>query len=810
MLIALRIAVRRLANAPGFTSTALATLAICLGANLALYAVVDAILLRSLPFPEADRLVSVVNRYPGAGVDRASASLPNYFDRRDGIKAFSSVSIFQEESVVVGGSGAPDRIPAARVSPEFFETLGVPLAMGQIFTAKQLSYGADEVAVLTDGFWRSYFGADPRVVGRTFVNDGLTITVVGVLPRNFQFLSSRAQFFRPASYAPDDRKPTNRHSNNWSMIARLAPGATLASAQAQTDAFNAQQAKDDPFAQVIKGTGYHTTVTSLREDHVREVKPTLLLLQAGALLLLLIGGVNLVNLLLIRANDRTKEIAVRQALGAGRMHVVRDVLIETALLALGGGLLGLVLGSFGIDLLRTLGAEKLPLGASVALDGRVAAMSLVAAVVGSLFLSAPIIGFHLHSGLAAGLQAESRSGTASRGTQKLRHGFIVVQIALAFVLLSAAGLLGVSLKRVLETSAGFNSDNVLTGNVVLTWKNYKDDASRLAFVERLLPVVRALPGVTQAAISSGLPFNSSGNDSVVTVEGHSPRPGETLRAHYLSGTAGDYWPLMRIPLLRGRLLDDSDNHSKRSVCVVDQAFAEYYWPGADPLGRRIAHDITVNKDNAVTVVGVVASVKQNDLAENPGHGTVYFPFSTFNGSFFALAVRSSLPPATLGPMLRKAVFGLDPELPIDDLRPMQARIDDSLVMRRAPAILAAIFGSVALLLSAIGTYGVLAYAVAQRRREIGVRMAIGAQPAQIRNHFLEVGFRLVAAGSVIGILGAWAAGHAMQALLFGVPAMHGATLATVAVVMGTIALLACILPAYRASRVDPIEALRAE
>jgi predicted permease len=682
--------------------------------------------------------------------------------------------------------------------------------MGSSFTDSQLSYGTDEVAVLTDGFWHSYFAADPKVIGRTFVNDGLTITVIGVLPRDFQFLSSRAQFFRPASYGPDDRKPTNRHSNNYGMIARLVPGATLADAQAQIDAFNAQQAKDDPLAQIVKGAGYRTTVMSLREDHVRDAKPALVLLQAGALLLLLIGGVNLVNLLLIRASGRTKEFAVRQALGAGRSHVVRDILLETGLLALCGGLLGLLLGSFGVDLLRSLGADKIPLGASIAFDHRVAGASLAAVVIGSLLLAAPIIWFHLHARLAPALQAESRSGTASRGAQRLRHCFIVAQIALAFVLLAAAGLLGVSLRRVLETPVGFNPDNVLTGNLTLTWKNYRDEAARLAFVERMLPAVHALPGVTQAAISSGLPFNSGTNDSAVTVEGYKPRPGETLRAHYLSAVAGDYWPLMRIPLLRGRLLDDSDNQAKRNVCVVDQAFAEYYWPGADPLGRRIAHDISVTKDNGITVVGVVANVKQNDLTENPGHGSVYFPYSIFSQNYFTLAVRSTLPPATLGPVLRKAIFQLDPDLPIDDLRPMQARIDDSLVVRRAPAVLAGAFAAVSLLLAAIGTYGVLSYAVAQRRREIGVRMAIGAQPAQIRNQFLKAGLGLVAVGSVLGILGAWGAGHAMQALLFGVPALHGATLAAVVVVMGSVALLACILPAYRASRVDPTEALRAE
>jgi predicted permease len=811
MLIALRLAFRQLVKAPGFTITALVTLAICLAANLVIFAVVDAVLVRSVQFHGADRLVSVFNSYPGAGVDRAGASIPNYFDRRASVKAFSSVSVFQDSNVIIGDKGAPHRVAIARVSPEFFATLDVPFAMGRTFTDAQLAYGADEVAVLTDGFWRDYFGADPKVLGRTFANDGLTITVIGVLPRDFHFLSSQAQFFRPLSHDLEDRQPKARHNNNMSMVARLAPGVTVAEAQAQMNAFNALQAKDDPLAQIVKGAGYHTLVKDLREDFVRDTKPTLVLLQAGSLLLLVIGAVNLVNLLLIRATSRTKELAVRQALGAGRIHIVRDILVETLLLGLGGGVLGLALGAFGIDLLRAFGTDRLPLGATIAVDGRVAAASLAAAVVVSLLLAAPIVWFHLHTRLTPGLQADSRGGTASRAVQRLRQAFIVAQVALAFVLLASAGLLGVSLRHVLATPAGFVPDNVLTGRISLPWKSYKDEASKLAFVERLLPAVRALPGVNQASISTGLPFSGPGSDSVVTVEGYTPKPGETLRAHYISEVAGDYWPLMRIPLLQGRLLNDDDVSAKHQVCIVDRAFADYYWPGVDPLGRRIVpFDVTITKEKATTVVGVVASVKQNDLTENTGHGAVYLPYSQGSWGSFTLAVNTALPTAIAAPMLQKAIQQLDPELPIDDLRPMQSRIDDSLVARRAPAMLAAIFAAVALLLAGIGTYGVLSYAVAQRRREIGVRMAIGAQAAQIRNQFLKAGLRLAVAGTLLGIAGAWIAGHAMQAILFGVPSIHPATLAAAIVVIGSVAVLACLVPASRASRVNPIDALREE
>jgi predicted permease len=810
MISNLRHALRQLAKTPGFTATAVATLALCLGANLTIFAVVDAILVRSLPFPQPDRLASVFNSYPGAGVDRAGASIPNYFDRRDSIKAFASVSIFQDGSLIVGGTGSPNRVPMARVSPEFFATLGVPLVRGHSFTDDQLKYGTDEVAVLTDGFWRSHFNSDPNVLGQTFLNDGIKITVIGVLPPGFRFLSSHAEFFRPSAHAPEDRQPQNRHSNNWGMIARLAPGVTFADAQAQIDAFNVHQTADDPLAQIIKGSGFHTIVASLHEDHVRTVKPILILLQCGVLFLLLIGSVNLANLLLIRASGRTKELAIRQALGAGRLHIAVGVLTETTLLTFVGGLLGLLVGSFGIGLLGSLGADQLPLGASITFDARLAVVSLAAALIVGLVLAAPIIWFSLHARLASSLQTESRGGTTSRAAQRLRHSFIVIQISLAFVLLSGAGLLGFSLKRVLETPAGFNPNNLLTGQISLPWKNYKDDASHAAFVERLLPAIRALPGVTHVAVNTNLPFSQNTNDSVVTVEGYAPKPGDSVRAHYLAATTSEYWTLMGIPLLKGRLLNDADEHSKTRVCVVDQAFADRYWPGADPVGRRLARDITVNADNATTVVGVVASVKQNELAEASGHGAVYFPYTAFNSSYFSLLVRTQLPPASLAPTVQKAILQLDPELPIDDLKPMQARIDDSLIARRSPAVLAGIFAAVALLLAAIGTYGVLAYAVNQRRREIGVRMALGALPKQILALFLGLGSRLLLLGIGIGVLLAWVAGRAMQSILFGVGSWNLGILAATAGLMIAIVFFAMFLPSRRAARVNPTDALRAE
>jgi predicted permease len=801
-----------LAKTPGFTATALATLAICIAANLAIFAVVDAVVLRSLPFPESDRLVSVFNSYPGAGVDRSASSIPNYYDRRHSISAFSSVFIYQESSNLVGDSASPTRVPTARVSPEFFDTLKVPLALGRTFTEAQLAYGPDSVAIITDGYWRAHFNADPNVIGRTFLNDGLPVTVVGVAPPGFRYLSSRAEFFRPAAHDPGEASIQNRHSNNWDMVARLAPGATLAEAQSQIDAFNAVQLRDDPYATIVKSAGYRTTVSGLHEDHVRTVKPMLLLLQCGVAFLLLIGGVNLANLFLIRISGRAKELAVRQALGARRRHLATGLVVETTVLALAGGALGLILGATGIRLMRFLGTDTLPLGATVAFDGRVAAFAMAAALAVGLLLAAPSIWLGLHMKLAAGLSAESRGGTAGRGAQRVRHGFIVVQVALAFVLLSGAGLLTASLKRVIETPAGFGQRNVFAGDIVLPWNSYRDTPPRRAFVERLIPAIGSLPGVTHAAIATNLPFNNSTNDSAVTVEGEEGMSAQAVRAHFISAVSSDYWAAMGIPLVRGRFFRESDSRGTARVCIVDEAFASRYWPGMDPIGKHLERNAVYEKDRGSTVVGVVRSVKQNELAEPDGHGAVYFPFPDegMGTNAFAVVVSTTLPLETVAPMVRKAIQGIDPGLPIDRFRSMKARIDETLVARRSPAILAGVFALVALLLSGIGTYGVLSYAVSQRRREIGIRMALGAHPVQIRNQFLSMGVRLLAVGTAMGIIGALLSGRAMQAILYNVSAFQAPMLALTVVVMGTVALAACLLPAVRAARLDPVVALRVD
>ncbi len=810
MLQGVRFGTRQLLKNPGFTGVAVLTIALCLGANLTIFAVINAVLLRALPFPEADRLVTMYNSYPKMGMDRSIPSFPNYYGRRGNIPAFSSLSAYFDSTAVVGEAGSTELADVMRVSPEFFGTLGVNPALGRAFTEEEMTYQTDGVVILTDEYWLQKFDRDANVLGKSIRMDGFPKTIVGVLPPNFHYLSSKARIFHPLSSNDEERGIANLHSHDLELVGRLKPEATLLQAQAQIDSHNAIVGKDFPYADIVATSGFHTVLKSLHADHVGEIRPIVLLLQAGVLSLLLIGGVNLVNLLLIRAGARAKEMAVRRSLGASRQHVLIQALVETGLLALTGGVVGLVVGAGGIRLLGVLGINQLPLGAQIAFDGRLACVALSVALLMGVVLGLPIAWFNLRGHLASALQSESRGGTVTHAAQRLRHGFIVAQIALAFVLLCGAGLLGLSLKKVMEVSPGFRPDHTLAGRISLPWKNYQDSKPRLAFTDRLLEKTRQLPGVVAAGVTTDVPVNGSHDYDVMAIDGYIAVPGAPEIIHQMHWVTGDYFAAMGISLRAGRFLTSDDSHRDDYSCVVDEDFARTYWPQGNAIGHHVFRGIRDKDKIPFTVVGVVAAVKQTELTDAKMGRAIYFPYSYQTANKIFLVSRTSLAPEALSLTLQKTVREIDPELPIYDLRSMEIRIADSLIARRSPALLAAIFAGVALLLAAIGTYGVLAYAVAQRRREIGVRMALGALPKQIARQFLAMGLRLLGLGSILGILGAWLAGRVMQGVLFDVPAVHPATLAGAGMAMSVVALAACWLPIRRAARVDPMVALKSE
>jgi predicted permease len=804
----LRFALRQLRKAPAFTAIALATVAICLGANLAIFAVIDAILLRPLPFPQSDRLVSIYNTYPKAGVENDGSSVTNYFERRGHIPAFSSLSIFRDGNEVVGDTGAAEQTELMRISPDFFTTLGVNLAMGRSFTEAEAEVAENNgVAIVTDAYWRQRLNSDPNVLGRDIRVNTMPRKIVGVLPPDFRFLSSEARIFLPIRSRAEDRAPQQRHSGGGGthMIARLKPSATIAEAQAQIDAHNTAVEKDDPEAKAMAEAGFRSLVRPLHADYVRSIRPTLVLLQVGVFFLLLIGAVNLVNLLLIRASGRAKEMAIRQSMGASRRHIVRQVLVETVLLTCGGGLLGLAVGAWGVRLLQVLGADRLPLGARLEFDGWLAAIGLTGAIVLGVLIALPLAGFNLSSSLANALQAESRTGTISPAAQRLRHGFIVVQIALAFVLLAGAALLGLSLKKVMAVSPGFRPDHVLTGEFTVP---FVYDLGPI--LDRLLEKISQQPGVAATGAITNVPLSGESGKSAVTPKGYVPPAGESLHGHYLYQVTGDYFTALGIPLREGRFLTSGDSQRAYRVCVVDEDFARRYWPNGGALGRRVFRGGDSDDAKLYTIVGVVGAVKQAELTEPSGQGAVYLPFINSQGINIFVVTRTSQRPEAFIATLRKLVRGANADLAIDNIRSMEARIAESLVTRRSPALLAGIFAGVALLLAAIGTYGVLSYAVAQRRREIGIRMALGARREQIGAQFLSLGLRLLAAGSIVGTIGAWLVGRAMQSLLFGTPSLPIGPLFGTAATIFIVSLVACLIPVRRASRVDPIVALRYE
>lgn len=807
----IRYALRRLAREPRFAATALLTLALCLGANLTLFALVDAILLRPLPFPESGRLVSLWNTYPKAGVERDGSSLTNYYERRGKVAAFSSLAIYRPGAAIMGPTGATERVEAGRVSPEFFATLGVEPARGRAFLEAETERGTDAVAILTDGYWRERLGADPNVLGRELRLDGAPRRVVGVLPADFRFLSSRARIYLPLSSRSDDRTPAQRHSgSSTQMIARLAPGVSLEEAQAQIDAHNAAMEADGPQAEAMAEAGFRTLVASLHGDHVAATRPMLLVLQVGVMFLLLLGAVNVGSLLLVRAAGRGREAGIRLAIGGGRRHLVRETLIETTVLTLGGGALGLAFGAAGLRMVALFGADRLPLGGEIAFDVRLALVALASASVLGLALGLPIAALSFRSDPSRLLRSETRGGGASRGTQAVRSGLVVAQIALAFVLLSGAGLLGRSLQQILAVSPGFRSDPVLSGRVSLPARGYRSGAERQAFIDRWVEEIGRQPGVSAAGVGTNVPLSGRIFQCAITVPGHARPPGESPQGETFYALGGDAMTALGFTLKRGRFLDRNDAHRGQKVCVVDESFARRYWPSGNPLGRRLYRGPNeADSSAACTVVGVVGTVKQEQLAETGGRGAIYFSYDEHFDSELFLVVRSAATVSadSLANALRQSVRTIDPELPVDDLRSMPSRMSDRLVDRRSSVMLLAVFAVLALLITAIGTYGVVGYSVARRRREIGLRMALGARPGQVRDQFLGHGFRLLAAGTALGLFGAWLTGRGLRGLLFGVPALPWGILAGSVAILGSITLLSCLLPAQRAAGISPMTAL---
>jgi putative ABC transport system permease protein len=805
-----RYAVKLLLRQKAFTAAALITLALCIGANTAIFSVLNSILLKPLPFEGADRLVRVYNAYPRAGVDRGGAAVPDYYDRLE-LSAFQEIAMVRERGLTLGDAGRPERVSGMGVTPSFFSMLGVTPVAGRTFTPDEGEPGGEHNVVLSWGLWQERFGGSPDALGSTIRLSDVAHTVIGVMPRDFVFEDPDVRLWVPLTFPAEMRADNARHSNSWEMIALLRPGVSVQQAQQQIDALNARNDERLPqFRELLEQVGFATVVTDYRADLTRDVRGTLWLLQAGVLLVLLIGCVNIANLVLVRATARHRELATRAALGAPRMRLVRQLLTENLVLALAGGAAGVLLAWAVVRGISGFAAAELPRGTGITLDIATVAAAFGAALLAGLIFGAIPVARLVGADLSGIFRDEGRSGTAGRGTGLWRGGLVVAQVSLAFALLVGAGLMMMSFARTLAVDPGFEPDGLLTASVSLPVTRYPDAASRHQFTHQFVEQVRALPGVTSAAVTSVLPFGEEMNASAVAPEGYEPRPDDPLIAPVNTRAGEDYFETMGIDVVAGRTFSAADVDGALPVAVVDRYLAERFWPGQDPIGKRLGQGVAGLGEDILyrTVVGVVENVRVINLTGDQPLGHYYIPLAQAPAGRFFVVVKHAGSPAGVAAGLRTAVSGLDPDLPVFDVRSMPERMAQSVLTERLRMLLLGGFGALALLLAAVGLYGVLAYSVAQRSAEIGIRMALGSTATAIFRMVVGQGARLIGIGLALGLLGSIAVGRLIASMLYGVSPTDPLILLAVVLVLSAAALVACLLPARRAMRVDPLVAMR--
>lgn len=796
----LRFGLRSLLRSPGFAMVAILCLALGIGANAALFSVLNAVLLRPLPFTEPDRLVRIFETFGDGG--HGSVSVPNFRDWAEQSTGFEQIAAYQMGSRNLQSTGDPERVRAVEATSNLFSLLGARPLLGRAFDPEMDEPGKTKVAVVSEELWRTRLGGDPSLVGSTVRLDGIPYTVIGVMPALFDFPAGGSSTDVWVLFEPSPEVASARGSHFLAAVGRLKPGIALEQATAQLVTVAAEIEKDHPADQA----GRSVIVQPLRETIVGQVRPALLILFGAVGLVLLIACANVANLLLARAAVRQREVAIRLALGASRARLIRQFLLESLVLAFTGAVLGLLLARWSLDALAPLAKGALPVFQEFPLDGRVFGFLLTVAMLsGIAFGIVPALQTS-HGDVRDSLAETGGKTTGSNRQQLFRSTLVVLEIAVSLILLVGAGLLLRGFLNLRNTEPGLVAENVLTAHLPVPVAQLEGSTPRI--FRPTLEKIRAIPGVRSAALISMLPIQSAWTNGGFAIEGRpAPQPGQEPIAELRVASPG-FFQSLGIPVLRGRDFTESDGESGPIVAIINEALARKHFPGEDPLGQRLRLS-----GQSFPIVGIAGSVRQAGLDHDP-LAEIYLPYSAPGTMGLlgdsVLVIRTAVPPESVTDGARAAVTSVDPGLPLYDVLTMEEVINHSLAGRRLNLWLLSIFAGISLFLSAAGLYGVISYLVAQRTQEIGVRIALGAQTRDVIGLVIRQAARLTGAGLLLGLLGAFAFTRVLESLLYGVSARDPLTYAALAAVLATVALLATWLPARRASRVDPILAIRAE
>jgi putative ABC transport system permease protein len=816
----LRYGARTLWKNPGTTFVIIVALALGVGANTAIFSVVNAVLLRPLPFDNPEQLVVVWETNPARGVQAGTPSPPDFREWRQRTQAFEQMAAFYEEDYNLSGTGEPERLSGAVASANFFSTLKVNAAAGRTFQPDEEQFGAHRVAVLSHGLWQRRFGGNTQILGQTINLNNQPYTVIGIAPPDFQLAGVRAELWTPMAFAPGDRYNT-RGNHFLNVVARLKPGMSIAQAQADMDVITRQLAEAHEM-----NAGLGAKVVPMHEEAVGSYRPALLVLLGAVGFVLLIACANVANLLLARSAARQKEFALRATLGASRLRTVRQLLTESLLLSVLGGGLGLLLAMWGVDLLVALSPAELPRVAEIGVDGRVLTFTLSLSVLtGIVFGLAPALQAS-HLDLNEALKEGGRSVTGGKRTRRLRGALVVAEIALSLVLLAGAGLLINSFWHLTQVSPGFKTDNLLTMQIALPESKYPPgEPHRVqALYRQLLERVATLPGVQSVGATSSLPLAAGGWGKLLSVEGRPAPPSlETIPLVQYRHVSANYFSTLGVSPVKGRLFTEQDNANSPPVALINEEMARRFFPGEDPVGKRIwmGPPESMLPGGALpqgysfprlTIAGVVNDVKHQGLNQQAGP-EVYTPHSQGAGetqrSMF-LAVRTTVDPLSLAAAVRNEVRAVDKDQPVADVQTMEQRLAASLAGPRFNMLLLGLFAAVALALAAVGLYGVMAYGVTQRTHEIGIRMALGAQRSNVLRLVVRQGMLMALVGVALGLAASFALTRVMASLLFGVSATDPLVFTIIALLLAVVAFIASYIPARRAIKVDPMTALRYE